>query len=92
MHKTSKTVVSISVGTLQDYAMKDLSKKDYKVLLFLSDYLNSLDYTRIDVDQIAESLDMKKKQVKECINNLESELIIREGSSDHVKKGYKFLG
>lgn len=92
MHKTSKTVVSISVGTLQDYAKKDLGKKDYKVLLFLADYLNSLDYTRIDVEQIAESLNLKKKEVKECIYHLESELIIREGSSDHVKKGYKFLG
>lgn len=90
MHKISKNVVSVSTGTLQEYAKEDLGKKDYKVLLFLMDYLSSVDFTRIDIKQIADTLEISKDDVKKSLQTLQDKYIIIKGSSEHVTKGYKF--
>lgn len=47
-------------------------------------------FAPIDVEAVAESLDMKKKEVKKSIKMLLDEGIIEDGSADSVRKGYRF--
>ena len=89
-----------------------LSIEDYKVLMVLLTQLDGYpcaeemtntrknkdpkNYKKIDIKQIADTLDMKKKTVKECINNIyNTEIegfgyILDQGDNDVVKNGYRF--
>lgn len=91
MYKISKNVASIKLDSLQFLSEKNnLSKNDYRVLIFLLCRLDSLSYRKIDKQQISDTLNMKKKKVDESIQHLVDEFILDEGSDEHVKKGYKF--
>lgn len=49
-----------------------------------------MNYARIDIDSISDTLNIKKKDVKRSINTLLDLGIIEEGSNDTVSKGYRF--
>lgn len=89
-HKIHTKRMSTNIDALQKIAEnRDLSKKDYRVFLFLSCRLESEFVKKIDVEQISTSLNLKKKEVKESIETLMDLGIIEEGSDDHVSKGYR---
>lgn len=80
----------------------ELSKTDLRVFLFLLTKLNGYDYrinsktdplnyTLIDVNAIADSLDIGKRKVKESISNLQDMGIIECGSSPTINDGYRFI-
>ena len=92
MYKISKRVISIDIASMDKLSrVEDLDKYDYKLLLFLMSRLDSVNLTRLDKEQIADTLDMRKSEVNESLNNLIDAFILYQGSDDHVKKGYKFL-
>ena len=70
---------------------ESLSKKDLRVCLHLLTALNSSTYTAVSTKSIANTLNYKKSQVEECINNLIEYNIIEMGSSDSVEDGYRLL-
>lgn len=79
-----------------------LSKKDYRVLLFLLTKLNGFDRTRgarrgdpggyikVSPKAVAEALFMDKEDIKKSLKHLEEEEIIERGSSDICDDGYRF--
>lgn len=84
---------------------QELGKKDLKVFLMLLSQLTGykepenvnsktapdpLNFKRVDVRQIAESLDMKRKDVDNAIDNLFAEGYLEEGSNDSVAEGWRF--
>jgi len=98
------TNVSINKNKLLDIASNQaLSKKDYRVLLCLFTELNGwsadplprakdpLNYKKIDISKIADVLNLKKKEIKECISTLIEAEIIEEGDSETIQNGYRFL-
>jgi predicted transcriptional regulator len=90
MYRISKNFASISIPSLEELSLKDtLSKKDYRVLIFLMARLNSENYRRIDKDQMSETLKISKSDIKQSLEHLINEDILYEGEDEHVKKGYK---
>ena len=88
----NKNIITIPRDSISLLAENpNLSKKDYRVGLFLLCRLDGERYTMIDIYQIADSLDLSKKEVKKSIDNLIYEGFIVCGSDDHVSDGYKFL-
>lgn len=98
------TNVSINKEKLLEIASNQaLNKKDYRVLLCLFTELNGwsanptprtkdpLNYKKIDISKIADVLNLKKKEVKDCIRTLIEAEIIEEGDSETIKSGYRFL-
>jgi hypothetical protein len=89
---------------IQIASNEELGKKDLKVLLLLFTQLDGwgpqttksirtkdpLNFKKIDIESIADSLGMKKKEVKECIEHIMSECLIETGLNDTVKNGYRF--
>lgn len=83
---------------------EELSKKDYKVFLMLLSQLTGykepekislanpdpLNFKKIDKSQIADALDMKKKDVEASIENLFDFGYLEEGDNDTVTGGYRF--
>jgi hypothetical protein len=81
---------------------EELSKKDYKVLLMLLTQLNGwcmppsgkgkdpMNYMKLDMESIANTLGLKKKEVKASIENIMDEYLIETGDSDTVINGYRF--
>lgn len=84
---------------------EDLNKKDYKVFLMLLSQLTGykapeiqrensspdpLNFKRVDVRQIADSLDLKRKEVDTSIDNLFDQGYLEEGSNDVVTDGWRF--
>ena len=83
-----------------------LSETDLRVLMCLFTELNGwcptdpyapgrpatdpLNFSIIDVEKIAKTLDIKKKQVKKSIKNLFDACIIEDGSSKTISHGYRF--
>lgn len=49
-----------------------------------------MNYNRIDIESIAETLGLKKKEVKASIETLIEQGIIEEGSTTTIKNGYRF--
>lgn len=89
-HKIHTKRMSTNIDALQKIAEnEELSKKDYKIFLFLSCRLESEFYKRIDVEQIADTLNLTKKDVKKSIQTLLDQDIIEEGSDEHISKGYR---
>lgn len=80
---------------------EELSKTDLRVFLFLLTKLDGYNYKGrkkdpenyklIDVEAIADSLDITKKKVRESIHNLEEMDIIEKGSSATINDGYRFI-
>ena len=84
---------------------KELDKKDLRVFLLLLTTLDGfsyppnidpskvkdpLNFKYVDIDWMSDTLDIKRKEVKRSIEQLEDEDIIEEGSSDTIKHGYRF--
>ena len=69
----------------------DLSRNDIRVALHLLTYLDSKTYKSISKTIIAEDLNIKKKHVKESLENLEFQGIIMSGMSDSAMNGYKII-
>lgn len=67
---------------------ENLSKKDLRVLMHLMTHLDSLKYKTVSSKSIAESLNLKKKDVDKSLDNLCVENIIDYGDSDTVRGGY----
>lgn len=102
----NKTTISIPRESfMQNIVYNDrLKKNDYRVLALLLTVLNGWNYDArqnskiqdpynfkvIDIEQVAETLDMKKKEVKESINRLLDEYIIEKGDGTSVTNGYRF--
>lgn len=97
--------VSIPRIMIAEIASNDrLSKKDLRVILMLFTHLDGYsepmsarancpdpeNYKRIDVENIADTLCMKKKDVKDSIKRIEKEGYIEKGSNNSVKGGYRF--
>ena len=87
----NKDSVTIPRKSVLSYAVDDeISKKGYRVLMFLLAYLNSDDYTPIDPTKVANRLFMDKKDAKKALAELEASNIIIQGSNG-VNEGYTFL-
>lgn len=84
---------------------EDLGKKDLRVFLMLLSQLTGykepenissktapdpLNFKKVDVGQIANSLNLKKKDVDRSIDNLFDEGYLEEGSNDSVDDGWRF--
>ena len=97
--------VSINKDSIARIAKnRDMSKKDYKVLLLLFTQLDGykipfnnekatkdpLNFTKIDVKSISSTLGMSKKEVKKCIDKIHDEGYIEKGSNRMVSNGYRF--
>lgn len=96
--------VSINKNSLQDIAANDnLTQTDIRVCLVLFTELNGwvtdgssknkkdpLNYKIVDKDSIARTLGIKKKKVKEAMENLMNEGYIEKGDSETVSNGYRF--
>lgn len=66
----------------------NLTKKDYMVLMSLLTHLDARQGKKIDVKVIAEELDLKKKEVREAIENLIDEEIIGHADGLVVEDAY----
>lgn len=95
--------VSIPKKALLEIAQNDeLKKKDLQVLLVLFTQLNGwtptksgrgedpLNFKKIDIKSIADTLNLDKKDVKKSISKLVGEFLLEPGDSDTVKNGYRF--
>lgn len=90
--------VSIPRDALINIASLDLGKKDYKVLVVLFTQLDGwgggtndpLNYKKIDINSIAQTLSLKKKDVRASIDTLLDEGLIELGDNDTVRYGYRF--
>ena len=94
--------VSIPKEALLDIACnRKLKKKDYQVLLVLFTELDGwspgkrytkdpLNFKKLDISMISNTLRFDKKQVKKSLAVLLDEYIIEDGYSDTVKNGYRF--
>lgn len=101
-----KQTVSVPKKELTEYVIlnEELSKKDYKVFLMLlteldgysssrarrSEDYDPLNFTKVDAEQMAKVLDMKKDDVKKSIKKLIQEGILEKGSNKNMKNGYRF--
>ena len=65
-----------------------LSKKDLRVFLHLLTHLDFKNPKEISVKRISEDLNIPKKIVKECINNLFNYELITTSSEGSVDNGY----
>lgn len=89
-HIVYATKFSTDVDKFQTVAEnQNLSKKDLRVFLFLCCRMSSKYYTKVDKNQMAQSLCIAKKDIEKSLDNLENEGIIIKGSDEHVKSGYK---
>ena len=99
----NKTSISVPRGSLKDIACNNtLSKKDLRVFIYLLTCLGGYNqnksrqsadpqnYTAISPGVIAETIDMKKDDVKDAIETLMREGIIEKGPSSVTKNGYRF--
>lgn len=86
-----KTTISINRENFISVVVDNpnLKRKDYRVLLQLLTHLDSMTYKEISKKNISDVLIMSKADVTDSINNLIEEGIIKRGSSDSVKGGYK---
>jgi biotin operon repressor len=98
-----KTTVSIPKEELLNHVVYNfnLGKKDLRLCLFLftqldgysepdsRNYSDPKNFTFVNAKKIANTLDMSKKDVEKCIENLINEGIIEEGHSE-ATKGYRF--
>ena len=69
----------------------ELSKKDLRLILHLLTHLDAINPKDISKKQIAEDLDMSKKDVNNSIDNLIDYGIIDTSSSGSVRNGYILL-
>lgn len=53
-------------------------------------YKDPLNYKSISVEQIADTLNLKKKKVRKSIDLIDSLYLIECGSNETVKNGYRF--
>lgn len=88
-----KEVISINREYFLDVLVsnENLSRKDLRVILFLTTKLDSKKYTKVSLKNIANFLNLSKKDVEKSIDHLIEEDIIRQGSDDYVDCGYKLL-
>ena len=84
---------------------QNLSRKDLRVALALLTVLDGytlpdrisgttkdpMNFKSINIDEIAASLEMSKKDVKKSLCILEDESIITQGTTTTVKNGYRFM-
>lgn len=103
VYQQSKTV-SIPKSELLDYVVFDeeLKKNDLRVILTLLTELDGwstpergmsndpCNYRKIDVEQIADNLNLKVKEVKESVKKLVKRGILEKGNSTTVVNGYRF--
>lgn len=93
--------VSIPKDGLKDIIGEDFSKNDLRVLLVLFTELDGfsnpserrndpLNFKMIDIDAIADFLDLKYKEVKKSIKKLMNYGYLERGDSDSVSNGYRF--
>lgn len=97
--------VSIKRDKMIDLASDtEYSKKDYKVLLLLLSQLDGytvpikvsqnhkdpLNFKILDIEKMADTLSMSKKEVKKSIEKLHDDGILEKGSNDTIKNGYRF--
>lgn len=84
----------------------ELYEIDYRVLLMLFSVLDGwkmpdavvpgpvpkdpMNYKHIDVNAIADTLNVKKKDVKKSVKRLHKIGYIEQGDSDTIKNGYRF--
>lgn len=87
----NKFTVSVPTKSMEEIAQNgSLSRKDLRVCLALLARLDGERYKMIDIESIAYMLNMTKKEVKNCLIDLQSEDIIVCGCDDYVSEGYKF--
>ena len=93
--------VSIPKKKLVDIASTyNLGKTELRVLLVLFGELNGWvynekspdpkNYSKIDVERIAQTLDLKKGKVSDAITALVETGLIEKGKNDTINKGYRF--
>lgn len=89
-HIIYKLKFSTDIESFQHVAENvDLSKSALRVFMFMCCRLESEHVRKIDIKQMANSLDLTKGKVEEAINELEKYNIIQQGMDDHIKNGYR---
>lgn len=85
--------ISVHREKFLDFVVRneELSKKDLRVCLHLLTHLDAMVFKDVSKKQIAEDLNMSKKDVSSSIENLLIEGIIEIGSSATVSNGYRLL-
>lgn len=90
--RQNKTTITAPHDAMVHIAMNyKLSKIELRVLVFLMARLDSTSYRPIDTKQIANALDIKKKEVKAALENLEYVEYIQRGGDVACSDGYKFI-
>jgi predicted transcriptional regulator len=88
-HKFHTKRISTNIDAFQNIAEnEELSKKDLRVFIFLCCRLESEHYKKIDKKQVAETLNLSKKDIDKCVDNLLDQGILAQGSDEHVRNGY----
>lgn len=106
VYQQSHTVSIPREGLIKVAKSSILNLDDYRVLIMLftqldgyyctydslnnNKYHDPKNFKKIDVEQIAKTLDMKKKDVKKSIHRLYDLYLIDSGDSDTVSDGYRF--
>jgi len=67
-----------------------LTKKDYKVLLYLLTKLDDKNFIRLPQKKVCIDLFLEKSVVSKSFRNLEMFHIIEVGTTDDFVKGYRF--
>ena len=89
-HIVHSTKFSTDIDRFQTVAEnQNLSKKDLRIFVSLCCRMSSRFYTKVDKNQLAQTLCIPKKDIEKSLENLENEGIITKGSDEHVKSGYK---
>lgn len=83
--------ISLNRRDWMDYVVRneELTKKDLRVLLHLFTHIDHKVFKEVSLKQIANDLDISKKNVEESIQRLLDMEIIEKGSSASVKNGYR---
>lgn len=89
-HKVHTKRMSTNIDAFQSvFENENLSKRDYRVFGFLCCRLETEHVRAIDIEQVSDSLNISKKEVKKSLNNLIRNGIISKGSDEHIKRGYR---
>ena len=92
--RTAQNQVTISLnreGFMNNMVLDtELGLKDWRVYGLLLTHLDAKQYKSVSVENMAETLGMKKKQVRAAINHLIERGKLEVGDGNSVKHGLRF--
>ena len=90
--RQNKTTVSIERDSLTQVAMDNyLSNRDVRIFVYLLSTLDGTVYKKLDIEQMSDVLQLKKRTIMESLELLDYRGYIMRGGDIHVKCGWKFI-